>query len=143
MVSVLSRHTVPQNHIIDRYIPLTKVLSLKKINPPSSLACRCREKAAGKYKYFALGYYGECWGSVKTAADELIASAYGSSSCVDGSYQACGKHHTQVNDNTSTRSTPKGPSYHQQEISTISTCVVWVFTETQSILFTVSQEILI
>jgi len=52
-----------------------------------SLACRCREKAVGKYKYFSLGFYGECKAAENTQAlEEKIndPGIHASTSCVSG-----------------------------------------------------------
>jgi len=52
-----------------------------------SLACRCAAKAKGKYNYFAIGFYGECWAGSDNKAIEKVVSKEGSHTsdqCVGG-----------------------------------------------------------
>ena len=53
-----------------------------------SLACRCREKAYGKYQYFSLGFYGECYGASNA---EVFQTRNESTACIDGSQYQCDK----------------------------------------------------
>jgi len=56
-----------------------------------SLACRCREKAIGHYKYFGIGMYGECSGANdNTEIDKLFKNADKNPySCVNGEHGDC------------------------------------------------------
>jgi len=60
-----------------------------------SLACRCGEKAKGHYKYFALGFYGECVAGKDNAAIEklLAENTKSDHGCVNGEYSKCDKTH--------------------------------------------------
>jgi len=66
-----------------------------------SLACRCREKAhAKKFKYFALGFYGECYaGSNEEELEKVILNPreHASEDCVGGDeIEACSRNHGHV-----------------------------------------------
>jgi len=54
-----------------------------------SLACRCRDKAIGKYQYFSLGFYGECFGA--SSAEVFHESRTESQACVNGGHGGCTK----------------------------------------------------
>jgi len=60
-----------------------------------SLACRCRAKAAHlKYKYFAIGFFGECVAAKDTTASERMFATVGDShsgGCHDGKWGQCDK----------------------------------------------------
>jgi hypothetical protein len=53
-----------------------------------SLACRCRDKAIGKYQYFSLGFYGECFGASNA---EVFESRKESQACINGAHNECTK----------------------------------------------------
>jgi len=62
-----------------------------------SLACRCRAKAVGQYKYFGIGFYGECVAGKDQKAMEKMFTARDegkeSQGCVNGKWGACIKSH--------------------------------------------------
>lgn len=67
--------------------PLTTPLESSSLS--NSLACRCREKALGKFKYFSLGFYGECWGANAEDFRALhIPTSVGT--CINGDMNNCG-----------------------------------------------------
>lgn len=51
------------------------------------LACRCSKKARGYYKYFSIGFYGECWaGNNMQLFDSVVDSVeQRTTKCVTGS----------------------------------------------------------
>jgi len=62
-----------------------------------SLACRCRAKAAAQnYKYFAIGFFGECVAGKDTKVLEAMFKSVGddhSAGCQNGQWGACDKNH--------------------------------------------------
>merc|ERR1712072_28347 len=62
-----------------------------------SLACRCREKAVDqKYKYFAIGFFGECVAGRDTTALEAMFASVGNShraGCQNGKWGKCDHDH--------------------------------------------------
>ena len=61
-----------------------------------SLACRCRDKAIGHYKYFAIGFHAECVaGKDYESLEKMFAkqSAEDRSGCINGENEACDKNH--------------------------------------------------
>lgn len=57
-----------------------------------SLACRCSAVTkAIKYKYFAIGFYGECWAGYdsKLFKSAIWDHTQGSIKCINGNYWAC------------------------------------------------------
>ena len=61
-----------------------------------SLACRCRAKAVGHYKYFGIGFFGECVAGENEASLKEMFSARESGDaegCVDGNYETCDVKH--------------------------------------------------
>ena len=85
---------------------------LKKTLDFFSLICDCKKKVeAGKYKVFALGYYGECWaGKDETLFDNMLKdSSNGATDCIDHIYGKC--HTKDHNDNNNTCVGGSGAEY--------------------------------
>lgn len=63
-----------------------------------SIACRCRAIAVGHYKYFAIGFHGEC---VSGNDDKGLESIFESQTegkeqkegCINGEWETCDKNH--------------------------------------------------
>merc|ERR1711936_413332 len=53
-----------------------------------SLACRCAAKAKGKFDFFSLGFYGECWG---TSNGNAFRHRNESEACINGQFGQCDK----------------------------------------------------
>ncbi|XP_066922200.1 uncharacterized protein [Clytia hemisphaerica] len=58
----------------------------------NEFTCRCSDKAKKMgYKYFALGFYGECWAGkdMKEFVKVMNDFSQGSMKCINGNYWAC------------------------------------------------------
>ena len=69
----------------DKYYPNTLYICF-------SLACRCSDVTkAINYKYFAIGFYGECWaGYDETLYNNLLGDfTQGAITCINGEYWSC------------------------------------------------------
>jgi len=64
-----------------------------------SLACRCRAKAVGRYKYFGIGFLGECVaGDDRKSLEAMFKERKieGGGGCVNGQWEKCDvKHHAE------------------------------------------------
>lgn len=70
--------------------------SWKNLSINFSIACRCRELAkAGHYKYFAIGFHGECVSSENVAELDKMFEARKevTNGCINGNWGTCDKGH--------------------------------------------------
>jgi len=76
-----------------KYLPEDGLISWEDYNSYiHSLACECAEKAKEQgYKYFGIGFYGECFAGKNVGLAGVLAKTPISDLCIRGDYTACEK----------------------------------------------------